>query len=98
MDAREILRELRANSQRIKALGTASIGLFGSFSVGSPTSESDIDFIVRFEPGKKTFDNYMDLKFLLESLYPGRPVDLVIEDSLKPALRPFISETVQYAT
>ncbi|OHD72257.1 MAG: hypothetical protein A2177_09580 [Spirochaetes bacterium RBG_13_68_11] len=98
MDAREILARLRTNSQKIKALGAASIGLFGSFSTGNATSASDIDFIVHFERGKKTFDNYMELKFLLESLYPGYPVDLVIEDALKPVLRPFISETVQYAT
>ena len=82
MDAQEILGTLRANSQRIRALGAASVGLFGSFSAGDATSSSDIDFIVHFERGKKTFDNYMELKFLLESLYPGYPVDLVIEDAL----------------
>jgi len=38
----------------------------------------------------------MDLKTFLEEA-PGRPVDLVLADSLKPRLKPVISSEVAYA-
>lgn len=60
------------------------IGLFGSFLKGKQNKKSDVDIIVKFD--KATFDNYMDLKFLLEKLF-RKKVDLVTEKSLKPALK-----------
>jgi predicted nucleotidyltransferase len=42
---------------------------------------------VEFEA--KTFDAYMDLLSLLEKLLDSR-VDLVLEDAIKPRLRPII--------
>ena len=54
-----------------------------------------MDFLVEFE--KKTFDNYMDLKFFLEDLF-DRPVDLVIADAVKSRLRKPIFEGTVYAT
>ena len=71
-----------------------SIGLFGSLVRGQTDSESDVDILVDFiEP---TFDHYMDLKFYLEKLF-DRPVDLVIADSVKPRLKPYIDREVIYA-
>jgi hypothetical protein len=70
------------------------LGLFGSFARADGTAGSDLDFlVVLHEP---TFDHYMDLKFYLEDLF-GRSVDLVIEDSLKPRLRPYVLREVVYA-
>ncbi len=61
---------------------------------GQDRPGSDIDFVVEFEPGQKTFDNYMGLKDLLEELF-ARPVDLVTTDGLKPQLRDrILSETI----
>jgi len=40
--------------------------------------------------------NYMDLKFRLEAVL-GRPVDLVIANTLKPRLKPIIEQEVVYA-
>jgi len=37
------------------------------------------------ELGKKTFDNYMDLKFFLEKLFKCKN-DLVMKDAIKPRL------------
>ena len=48
---------------------------------------NDLDVIVVFAPGSKTFDNFMELKSLLEELFSGTRVDLVLESSLKPAIR-----------
>lgn len=70
------------------------IGVFGSFARGEQTSASDVDIIV--DLAEPTFDHYMDLKFFLEDLL-GRPVDLVISDTLKPRLRPLVEQQVLYA-
>ena len=68
------------------------LGLFGSAARGEATDSSDLDFLVELE--KKTFDNYMDLKFFLEDLF-GCKVDLVMKDALKPRLRePILKETI----
>jgi len=70
------------------------IGVFGSSVRGDEGPESDVDIIVELvEP---TFDNYMDLKFRLEAVL-GRPVDLVMADTLKPRLKPIIEQEVVYA-
>jgi hypothetical protein len=70
------------------------IGLFGSFARGEATGKSDIDFIVEFE--QATFNHYMDLKFYLEGLF-HQEVDLVLSDSLKPRLKPYIEKEIIYA-
>jgi len=70
------------------------IGVFGSSVRGDEGPESDADIIV--ELVDPTFDNYMDLKFRLEAVL-GRPVDLVMADTLKPRLKPIIEQEVVYA-
>ena len=75
---------MSANEAKIKGFGVRSLSLFGSCARGEQTPESDLDFVVEFE--RKSFDAYMDLKFLLEDLF-GRPVDLVLSDGIKPRLR-----------
>lgn len=60
--------------------------MFGSYLKGEAKESSDIDVLVEFEKGKKTFDNYMELKFFLEDLFK-RKVDPVIDESVKPELR-----------
>ncbi len=74
--------------------GVKKLYIFGSYVRGEQTPESDIDILVEFEKGKKTFDNYMDLKFYLEDLF-GKKVDLIIKEAVKPKLRKYIySEAV----
>lgn len=91
-----ILQTLRQHRHRLKELGVARIGLFGSYAEGCQTEESDIDILVEFAPGQKTFDNYMDLKFFLEDAL-GDTVDLVIADAVRPELAPYIRGSVKYA-
>ena len=70
------------------------IGVFGSFARGDEGPESDVDIII--ELTDPTFDNYMDLKFMLEDVLQ-RSVDLVMADTLKPRLRPIIEQEAVYA-
>ena len=92
----EITKKLEENMEKIKQYGVKRIGLFGSYVKNEQKKESDIDILVEFEEGKKTFDNYMDLKFFLEDLFQCK-VDLVIKESIKPDLRKYILDSVKYA-
>jgi len=91
-DPEHILKIIEANREMIKGFGVRRLGLFGSAARGEATESSDLDFLVELE--KKTFDNYMDLKFFLEDLFRCK-VDLVMKDALKPRLRePILKETI----
>jgi len=90
----EILDFLKQQRQEIEArFPVKRIGLFGSVLRGSASDRSDVDILV--ELTHPTFDQYMDLKFYLEDKL-GRPVDLVLADSLKPRLKPIITREVAY--
>ena len=57
-----------------------------SVARGEADAQSDIDFLVEFEPGRSLFDQgglLMDLRQLL-----GRDVDVVTEAGLKARIRP----------
>ncbi len=56
-----ILAVLREHEPELKALGVRRCGLFGSFVRGEQTGDSDIDVLVEFEPGQKTFDHFIQL-------------------------------------
>ena len=60
------------------------------------TAKSDIDVLVEFDKGTKTFDNYMDLKFFLEKMF-HRKVDLVIREALKIRIKDQVLSEVEYA-
>ena len=72
------------------------IGIFGSFARNEENETSDIDILVEFDPGFKTFDNYMELKYFIEDVF-GRSVDLVTVAALKPQLKENILREVIYA-
>ncbi len=92
----KVLKKLEAHRNKIKLYGVKRIGLFGSYMRNEQTPGSDIDVLVEFEHGKKTFDNYMDLKFFLEELFDCK-VDLVVKEAIKPALKESILGSVHYA-
>lgn len=61
---KELLEILHFNKDSIKSFGVRHLNLFGSFAKDSGINEkSDIDFLVEFESGKKSFDNFMELSF-----------------------------------
>ena len=94
MNALRILKE-RDDEIRSK-FHVSSIGVFGSFARGEGRKESDVDVLVEFEEGFKTFDNFMDLKYFLEDIF-SRDVDLVTVNALKPQLKGVILQDVIYA-
>lgn len=91
-----ILAKLETNISIISKYGVKRIGLFGSYIRDEQKPTSDVDILVEFEKDKTTFDNYMDLKFFLEDLFKCK-VDLVMQDAIKPDLKPYILGSVKYA-
>jgi predicted nucleotidyltransferase len=89
-----IFQRLKDEREKLAFFGVKNIGLFGSFVRGSQTSLSDIDILVEFMPEKHTFDNFMEVAFLLEELL-GRKVELVTTESLSPHIGPHILREVE---
>ena len=89
-----IIKTLAKSKPYLAKMGVRKIGLFGSFKRAEARPRSDIDILVKME--KPTFDTYMDVKFYLEDLF-GRKVDLVMEEAIKPQLRSYILNEVEYA-
>jgi uncharacterized protein len=98
LSQQEILEVLSRNLNKWKdQYGVKRIALFGSCARDDQRDSSDIDLLVEFDEKAMTFDNYMmDLKFNLEDLFQ-KPVDLVILDDIKPALKPNILRSAKYA-
>jgi uncharacterized protein len=96
LDSRHVLQLLTDQQARLRAWGVRRLGIFGSMARDQARPGSDMDFVVEFEPGGKTFDNYMDLKEFLEQLFERR-VDLVTSEGIKPQLRDRILSEAIYA-
>jgi predicted nucleotidyltransferase len=90
-----VLSLISEHQDRIKALGVKRLGLFGSFARREQGAASDVDLLVEFEQGEKTFDNFIQLSFLLEDLLERR-VELVTPESLSPYIGPHILREVEY--
>jgi len=94
MDKSHIIDLIAQHRLDLSKLGVRSLALFGSVARGEAGPNSDIDILVNFQ-GSVTFDQYMETKFLLEDLL-GCRVDLVIEQALRPQVRPFVEEDAIY--
>lgn len=91
----EIVKRLRRRPEDLRRLGVRRLGLFGSFLHEAQHAESDVDVLVEFEPGEKTFERFMELSFLLEELL-GRRVEVVTTESLSPYIGPRILKEVEH--
>jgi uncharacterized protein len=94
-DKHDLLERLRANRDRLKGFGVRRYGLFGSFVRDEAREDSDVDLLIDFEPGQKTFDNFMELGFFLDDLL-GRRVEVITPESLSRRIAPHILREVEY--
>jgi predicted nucleotidyltransferase len=92
-----VLSLLHEHQHQIHAFGVRRLGLFGSFVREQHGRESDVDILVEFEAGRKTFDAFMQLAFFLEALF-GRRVELVTPESLSPYIGPHILREMEYVS
>lgn len=85
---------LTAIESEIRALGVARLALFGSVLRNQARPDSDVDLLVQFAPGAKTYDRFLALSELLE-LRLGRSVELVTTEALSPFIGPRILAEAQ---
>jgi predicted nucleotidyltransferase len=88
---------LNENKAMLEQFGVKSIGLFGSYVKNQQNEESDLDFLVEFKKGEKTFQNFKDLVYFLEELFKIE-VEIVTTEALSPYLKPHIIQEVEYAS
>jgi len=76
--------------------GINFIGLFGSFSRGDETNESDIDILYNIEKDKKlSMFKYLKIAKQLED-YFHKKIDLVRVDTLKPKVKEYVDRDLIY--
>jgi predicted nucleotidyltransferase len=85
----EAIRLLRAAEPEIRSLGIARLALFGSVLRNEARVDSDVDVLVEFVPGQKSFDHLLALSELLEERL-GRQVEVITTEALSPFLGPRI--------
>ena len=86
----DVAVQIRAHRETTRRLGVSALYVFGSVARGDAEDCSDVDILVEFE-GAPSYNQYMDLKFLLEDSL-GCSVDLVTRAALKPRLRAAIEK------
>lgn len=95
---KELLHILYCQKEKIRSFGVKELSLFGSFAKDLDIKkESDIDFLVEFEAGKKTFDNFIELIYFLEDI-TGRKVELLTQQSLSKFIGPHIVNQLEHVS
>lgn len=67
----DILDMIGRNHAQIQSLGVKRLGLFGSFVRREQQAASDVDILVEFEPGQKTFDHFMQWRSCWRTCWDG---------------------------
>lgn len=91
----DVLDLLKQNSLKLREFGVTRIGIFGSFVSGEQTDKSDVDLLVEFNKGQKSFKNFIGAADFTEAIL-GRNVDILTPESLSPYIGPHILKEVQY--
>lgn len=85
-----LLESLQAKKHAIESacreFGARRIRVFGSVARGEERPDSDIDFLVEFQPGYDLFTQRIPLTERLSEII-GRRLDLIPEHELNPHLR-----------
>jgi len=94
LNREQAVERLVACEREVRALGVARLALFGSVLRGQTDAHSDVDLLVQFAPGAKSYNRFLALSELLEA-HLGRPVELVTTEALSPFLGPRILAEAQ---
>jgi predicted nucleotidyltransferase len=81
----DILKKREAILEIAKRYGAHDVRIFGSVARGEAGEDSDLDLIVRFDPGRSLLDHgglVMDLRELL-----GIKVDVIDEEAMRDRFR-----------
>jgi predicted nucleotidyltransferase len=96
-DKASLLNLLALHRNEIKNYGVERLGIFGSFVKDDVNETSDVDLLVEFNKGKKTYDNFFELSEFLQNLLQ-RKVELVTPQSLSKYIAPHLLKQVENVT
>lgn len=68
----KIVNEIKEKYQPIKII------LYGSYSYGTPTPDSDIDLLIIKDTNKRHIDRWVELKKILRNVAPKTPVSPLV--------------------
>ena len=91
----QVFARIGGRAADIRRLGVHRLGLFGSFGRDEATAGSDVDVLVHFHRGEKTYANLFALSELLKEIL-DREVEVVTPESLPEAIRERILQDVEY--
>jgi predicted nucleotidyltransferase len=94
LDRQQAIERLAGCTDEVRALGVTRLALFGSVLRGQVKPDSDVDLLVQFAPGKKSYARFLALSDLLEAQL-GRRVELVTTEALSPFIGPRILAEAQ---
>jgi predicted nucleotidyltransferase len=91
----DVEKRLIGLADNLRTLGIRRIGIFGSTVRGDARPDSDVDLLVEFADGRKTFEAFMDAADILESGFPVH-VDVLTPESFDPRRRARIEKEAIY--
>lgn len=86
VDKKDIINRIESLRAELRKLGVARLYLFGSFAANLQSDESDVDLLIDFEKGGKSYANFYKAHQVLENTL-DRKVELLTRQSLKPFMR-----------
>ena len=90
----QAVQRISGCESQVRALGVTRLALFGSVLRGNVRPHSDVDLLVQFAPGAKSYERFLALSELLEAQL-GRPFELVTLEALSPFIGPRILADAQ---
>ena len=90
-----VLQKIKENEDEIRRYGVSRVGLFGSFARGEQEEGSDVDLLVEFDKGKKTFRNFIGFSEYIEGIL-GKKVEVLTPEFVSPYIAPYILQEVKY--
>ena len=93
-----IKKKITENKAYLREIyGVEEIGLFGSYTRGEQTPESDVDVVVTLNQKNVSVGlfEFCNLERFLENLL-NKKVDLVTKRSIRPAFQKYILPTILY--
>ena len=94
-DADFIITTIQTKINDLHDLGVKRIGIFGSSVRGDAKPTSDIDVVIDFEDGKKSYRNFIGTATYLEKLF-NRKIDAITPNSISPYLKADIDKEIRY--
>ena len=91
-----IIKAIKFYKPELSKLGVHNIGLFGSYQRNEQAETSDIDLLIDFDPNRESFDNYMAVYDLIETIFENEKVEIVTKNGLSKYIGSHILNEVEY--